>query len=239
MSMARSCAGSAVFFALVASADAACLPPSGNAVAFVPAPRDLQMESGQAVRLSGVAPGLAVGFRGPAQLYITDPRPDRWGRVAALVQPNDVAGDTLNLAQVRQGHSLAITTDLPADCVPLFLAAESEARAARRGIWAQTASILAADDVAPLRQREGLYTLVRGRVLSVRQGRQRVYLNFGAFGSERFSVFVAVARLRGIQAAGLDLIALKGQEIEVRGTIGPGLTMELTTPLALVKLRRS
>lgn len=239
MSMARSCAGSAAFFALVASADAACLPPSGSAVSFVPVRHDLQMQSGQAVRLSGVAPGLAVGFHGPAQLSLTDPRPDRWGRVAALVQPLDEAGDTLNVALVRQGRSLAITPDLPADCVPLFLAAESEARAARRGLWGQAAPILAAGDAALLRQREGLYTLVSGRVISVRQGRQRVYLNFGAFGSERFSVFVAVARLPAFQAAGLDLMALKGQEIEVRGMIGPGLAMELTTPLALVKLRRS
>ena len=168
-----------------------------------------------------------------------DQRPDRWGRVAGLVIPADQQGESLNATLIRQGVSPAITPDLPVDCVPVFLAAEAEARAARRGVWAQGGLATAAADLDRLRQREGQFTLVSGRVSSVRRGRQRLYLNFGAFGSERFSVNVAVSRLPAFEAAGLDLAALKGQEIEVRGTIGPGLAMELTVPAALVKLRRS
>ncbi len=244
MSTGRSSTGSALILATVAlgaislSAQASCPPAEGADAVFVRAAHDLQLDSGQAVRLVGVAPGLALGFEGRFRLVILDARPDRWGRIAGLVMPREADADSLNIAIIRDGLSMAITPDLPADCIAPFLAAEAEARTARRGVWAIGGTLLPANDLEALRARQGQFTLVRGRVISVRQGRQRVFLNFGAFGSERFSVIVAVSRLPAFAAAGLDLVTLKGQDIEVRGVMGSGLSMELTAPHALVKLRR-
>ena len=244
MSMVLSSAGKALLIApiiacMTVPVDAACPPEHGSAFAFVSSPRDLRRADGQAVRLAGTAPGLAVPLHGLYRLIVLEPKADRWGRIAGFVVPPEPPGaESINLALVRQGLSPAFTSDLPPDCIAPFLMAEAEARVARRGIWSKPGLLLAATDLEGLKGRAGLFTIVHGRVTSVRQRQRRVFLNFGAFGSERFSVIVAVSRLQAFAAGGLDLSALKGQEIEVRGILASGMAMELTTPAALVKLSR-
>ena len=69
--------------------------------------------------------------------------------------------------------------------------AESEARAAKQGIWARPGHVLSASDGAVLRQRLGHHILAEGKVVSARSFRGRVYLNFARYWKTGLSLIIA------------------------------------------------
>lgn len=242
MSTGRSCAGSALALLLGLAAEPArtCTLPRFEPVTIARTEREPVLADGRAVRLAGLTPLAASSVfpEGAARLSVLARGTDRWGRIAGVLVPGEGGwAESVNLALLRHGKAFALPGDLPADCFADARAAESEARAARRGIWAGD-PVVQATDLDALRAREGRFAIVAGTVRSVRQGRRQVFLNFGTFGTERFSVAVALARLDAFKAAGIDLPGLRGRPVELRGVVGAGPSMEIQSPEALAVLRR-
>ena len=65
----------------------------------------------------------------------------------------------------------------------------------------------------------GMFALVEGTVLSVRESGGTIYVNFGRRWSDDFTVTVLKRNERRFTAAGLELKKLAGQQVRVRGTI--------------------
>jgi hypothetical protein len=89
-----------------------------------------------------------------------------------------------------------------------------------------------ADVPASVLAERGRFTLVEGKVLSVRESGGTIYVNFGRRWSEDFTATLLKRNERAFTTAGLDLKALSGRTLRLRGVIeergGPWL--ELTRP---------
>jgi hypothetical protein len=141
---------------------------------------------------------------------------DRHGRLLAhLVRAEDglwVQGALLadGLARV---YTFADVRALAADMYALEVAA----RQARRGLWAQPRfAVLTPETVA---DRLYGFRVVEGVVHEAAEVRRRVYLNFGADWRTDFTVSVAPGDRARFAEAGLDLLALAGRRVRVRGWV--------------------
>lgn len=63
------------------------------------------------------------------------------------------------------------------------------------------------------------YQLVEGRVVSVGEGAGRVYLNFARDWKSDFTISVARKDASAFQAEGIDLKALAGKRVRMRGWV--------------------
>jgi endonuclease YncB( thermonuclease family) len=159
-------------------------------------------------------------------------REDRYGRVLAQLVRSDglwIEGELL-----RRGLARVYTfADNRAAAAALY-ALESEARAARRGIWADPF-------YAPLTPEEALHhdgklELVEGRIVSVARVSSQVFLNFGADWRTAFTVRLDRVALALFRAAGIDPLALEGEAVRVRGYIRRDrnrAVMDVTHPEAI------
>jgi hypothetical protein len=77
---------------------------------------------------------------------------------------------------LRQGAALASADVTDKDCATTLLAAEAEARQAKRGTWADAAAIKNAESSDDISAQIGRFTLVEGKVLSVRHAGATTYL---------------------------------------------------------------
>jgi hypothetical protein len=100
------------------------------------------------------------------------------------------------------------------------LAAEREARAARRGLWSDpNFAPLSSENLLGLRAARGHFALVEGQVLSVRESGATIYVNFGTRWTRDFTVTILKRQRRPFASAGIDLDRLQGHRIRVRGVI--------------------
>jgi hypothetical protein len=116
-------------------------------------------------------------------------------------------------------------------CAEVLLTAESVARAAKRGIWADpNFAPLRAENLTGIRSQAGHFALVEGKVLSVHTSGGTIYLNFGPRWTRDFSVIILRRNQRSFAAAGIELKRLAGQRIRVRGWVeerrGPVIVAE-------------
>jgi hypothetical protein len=103
-------------------------------------------------------------------------------------------------------------------CVGELLARESEARAKRLGLWSSSAyRIVQALDVKRLGRLIHSYQLVEGEIVAVGEGGRRIYLNFTQDWRSDFTVSVERKDAGAFAAAGIDLKALQGKRLRVRG----------------------
>lgn len=147
---------------------------------------------------------------------------DRHGRLAGaarLVCPAaaDARQEDLATALVRAGAGYA-TADGDAACAAQRLAAEAEARLARRGIWSLATAVAPAGDAQAMEERLGLFSVAEGKVLAA-GGRDRVFLNFGASWKQDFTVMLTREDFATILGDRLDPAALRGSLIQVRGVV--------------------
>jgi endonuclease YncB( thermonuclease family) len=140
---------------------------------------------------------------------------DRHGRVLAHVFDRD--GSWLQAELVRRGAVRVDTLPDGRERAGELLRLEAEARAARRGVWASRA--FAVRDPETARRYLDRFELVEGRVLKASTVAGRVYLNFGPDWRDDFTVAVPRENRPTFSAAGLDLRALQGKIIRVRGWI--------------------
>jgi hypothetical protein len=103
-------------------------------------------------------------------------------------------------------------------CVGELLARESEARAKRLGVWHSSAyRIVQALDLERLGRLIHSYQLVEGKVAAVGEGGGRIYLNFAEDWRSDFTVSVERKDAPAFATAGMDLKALAGKRLRMRG----------------------
>ena len=146
---------------------------------------------------------------------------DRYGR---LVAHAFVAGGEpprwIQAELVAHGHA-RVTGRLGAPaCAAALRQRERAARAAQLGLWADPYyGLRRADDPAAVARERGRFTIVEGRVVSVRESGGTLYVNFGGRWSSDFTVTIAKRQERTFAEAGLEPKRLAGRRIQVRGWI--------------------
>jgi endonuclease YncB( thermonuclease family) len=206
-------------------------PQGEGRVAAVVDARSFRLEDGREVRLAGIEPvageqtnanraaALAAIVAGrEVTLSGEDDAPDRYGRQPALVflAPS---GDLVQGLLLAQGEALVSTTVTDKDCAAVLTAAEAEARQAKRGTWADPAVIKNAESPGDILTGIGRFTVVEGKVLSVRQAGTTTYLNFGRNWTRDFAVTISRRMLVAFESAGIVLKSLENRRIRVRGFI--------------------
>jgi endonuclease YncB( thermonuclease family) len=193
-------------------------------VATVRDGRTLSLTDGRELRLAGIeaadesreALQDLVRDR-PLRLEGVSTEPDRYGRLVAFAYAGDDRR-SVQEALLDQGQARVSARVGNKACAAALLAAERSARAANRGLWADpNFAPLRPDNYAGLRADRGLFTIVEGKVLSVRGSGSTICLNFGRRLTRDFSVIVLRRNQRIFNAAGLDLKQLEGRRIRVRG----------------------
>ncbi|HZD91529.1 MAG TPA: thermonuclease family protein [Pseudolabrys sp.] len=209
-------------------AQPACkLTPIGTAeVAAVRDGRTLSLADGRILRLAGIEATdagraalarLAIGKR--LRLAATGPARDRYGRLVGFAFAGN-SSHSLQQVLLAAGAALVGARAGGMACARPLLAAEAEARAVRRGIWADSRyRPQKAGDLTRLRGDRGRFTLVEGKVLSVHPSGGTIYLNFGRRWTRDFSVLIVRRRRPAFAAAGLDPLRMKGRTILVRGVV--------------------
>jgi endonuclease YncB( thermonuclease family) len=219
-----------MFLSVAAPANAAgcAFEPQGEGrVAAVIDARTLRLEDGREVRLAGIvslipdktkaalstiAGGRNVTLRGE------DDAPDRYGRQTAFVFPAGTEA-LLQSELLRRGEALVSTEVANKDCAAELAAAEAEARQAKRGTWADPAAIKNAESPGDILAGIGRFTVVEGKVLSVRQAGATTYLNFGRNWTRDFAVTISRRMMPAFEAAGLAPKSLENRRIRVRGHV--------------------
>ena len=176
----------------------------------------------RAVELSAIAGGRDVILRGE------DDAPDRYGRQTAFVFLS--ASSALVQEQLlARGEALVSPGMADKGCFDLLMAAEAEARAAKRGVWADPTVIKNAESADDILARIGRFTVVEGRVLSVRQAGTMTYLNFGRNWTRGFAVAISRRMMPAVESAGITPKSLENRRVRVRGWVEarPGPRIEV------------
>jgi hypothetical protein len=167
----------------------------------------------------------------PAARY-AGPSAPRLGRAAA--PPGTTSAD-IGIAEAILDAGLArYRPDAAAHpCRDLLLAAESEARATKIGLWADPyyAVLNTGDRAAFANPRTGM-VIVEGVAASIGETAARYYLNFGPSRGSDFAITLPKRGANALEKAGLKVQDRVGKRLRVRGlldaTFGP--QMELTDP---------
>ena len=211
------------------AAGCAFVPQGEGRVAAVIDARTLRLQDGREVRLAGIEPVAAEKSSHTAALSAIvanrdvtlsgeDDTPDRYGRQPAFVflDGSDTPVQGMLLAQ---GEALVSGTVTDKDCGAALLAAEAEARRAKRGIWTDAAAIKNAESSGDILAGIGRFAVVEGKVLSVRQAGATTYLNFGRNWTRDFAVTISRRMIGAFEAAGISLKSLENRRIRVRGWV--------------------
>jgi endonuclease YncB( thermonuclease family) len=165
-----------------------------------------------ATTLSALLVGRDVTLRGH------DDTPDRYGRQPAYAF---LAGSETPVQSelLRQGFALVSPEIADKDCAAALMAAEAEARTARSGTWGSLTVIKNAESPGDILAGIGRFTVVEGRVLSVRQAGSVTYLNFGRNWTQDFAATISKRIVPAFEAAGLAPKSLENRRIRVRGWV--------------------
>jgi endonuclease YncB( thermonuclease family) len=204
-------------------------PQGEGRVAAVIDGRTFRLQDGREVRLAGIEPALSENASRTAALSAViagqavtltgeDDTPDRYGRQTAFafLEGSDRPVQSLLLAQ---GNALVSAEIADKDCAGMLNAAEAEARRARRGTWADSAAIKNAESPGDILAGIGRFTVVEGKVLSVRQAGATTYLNFGRNWTRDFAVTISRRMAAAFEADGIGLKSLENRRIRVRGWV--------------------
>lgn len=219
-----------MLLAATARADAAgCgfdIQGEGRVTAVMDA-RSFRLEDGREVRLAGIEPvDRAKGAAALAALLAgrevvlrgEDDTPDRYGRQPAFVFTAD-AKAPVQVELLRQGHALASPDVTDKSCAATLAAAEAEARQAKNGTWDDATVIKNAESPGDILAGIGRFTVVEGKVLSVRQAGATTYINFGRNWTRDFAVTISRRVIPAFEAAGLTPKSLENRRIRVRGWV--------------------
>jgi endonuclease YncB( thermonuclease family) len=208
-------------------------------VAAVVDVRSFRLEDGREIRLAGIEPVVAEPPRPTSALSAIvaghnvtlraeDDTPDRYGREAAFVFV-DGSDISVQAQLVAAGEALVAGTVSDKDCASSLNAAESAARSAKKGTWADPAAIKNAESPGDILAGIGRFTVVEGKVLSVRQAGATTYLNFGRNWTQGFAVTISRRMISAFEAAGIGLKSLENRKVRVRGWVeargGPRIEM--------------
>ena len=189
----------------------------------------LSPRRGREVRLAGIEPADPDKAKGAAALsaiigghdvtlHGDDDTPDRYGRQPALCFSR-APRPRCKANCCSRGEALVAADVADKDCAATLAAAEAEARQAKKGIWADPAAIKNAESPGDILAGIGRFTVVEGKVLSVRQAGATTYLNFGRNWTRDFAVTISRRMMPAFEAAGLTPKSLENRRIRVRGFV--------------------
>jgi endonuclease YncB( thermonuclease family) len=212
-----------------AGADDCLLEPQGEGrVVAVVDGRSLRLEDGREIRLAGIERGGTEGASGRAALSAIaggrdvtlhgDDTPDRYGRQGAFVFVTGSEHSVQN-ELLRRGEALFSADIADKNCAAALTAAEGAARDAKLGIWAETTAIKNTESPGDILSAIGHFTVVEGRVLSVRQAGAMTYLNFGRNWTRDFAATISRRIIPAFEGAGLGPKSLENRRIRVRGVV--------------------
>lgn len=203
--------------------------------------RTFGMADGREVRLAGIeVPGQIAHERASSNQADTarsalaalvagqtiilkrlDADTDRYGRVSAhVLVERDGAARSVQGDLLAQGHARVAARLADRTCVLEFLALERKARAAKLGLWGDPYyEPRRADMPAEILTERGRFTLVEGKVSSVRESGGTIYVNFGTRWSQGFAITIAKRNAGLFTSAGLEPKTLTGRQVRVRGWI--------------------
>jgi endonuclease YncB( thermonuclease family) len=148
---------------------------------------------------------------------------DRYGRTLAQVYVhNEDRRPSQSVAHDMLAGGFARVSILMGDngCARELLAQERAAREAKLGLWGEPYyAILGAESFAELVAERGHFTVVEGKVLSVRETGGTIYMNFGRRWSQALTVTILKRNERIFAAAGLEPKKLESRRVRVRGWI--------------------
>ena len=171
---------------------------------------------------------------------ILAPRRDRWNRTLVDLF---VAGETPQRPEsvarlmLAAGFARIRPEAETRDCQATRLAAERAARAQGLGLWTDPYySVVQAGDMQDLRERDGLFAIVEGKVLKVGVGRTRYYVDFGRRGA--FTATVAKRLEKNFAQVGIDVTALAQARVRLRGALDNrfGPRMEIIDPQQIERI---
>ena len=188
--------------------------------------RTVLLADGRELRLAAIeaaddSRGLLQSLVGGRDIRLEpiDSGHDRYGRVVAFVYTDDM-GQSVQQMMLKQGQARVSARVGEKSCADALLAAEREAREARRGLWTDpNFAPLPSENPTRIAGARGQFALVEGKVLSVRESGATIYLNFGRRWTHDFTVTILKRHRREFAAAGIDPKRLEGQQILVRGWI--------------------
>jgi len=146
---------------------------------------------------------------------------DRYGRTMAFAfvtqgsVERSVVHDLLGQGLARVGTAAGERA-----CIRELLAQERAARDGKLGLWGEPGYwLMGAESGAALLAERGQFTLVEGKVLSVRESGGTIYMNFGRRWSEALTVTIPKRQERTFLAAGIAPKQLENRRVRVRGWI--------------------
>jgi endonuclease YncB( thermonuclease family) len=198
----------------------------GRVAAVIDA-RSFRLDDGREIKLAGIeVPDKTKAVAALSALLIGrdvtlrggDDTPDRYGRQPAFVF---LAGSETPVQSelLSRGEALVAADVADKDCASALAAAEAEARGAKKGTWADPTAIKNAESPGDILAGIGRFTVVEGKVLSVRQAGATTYLNFGRNWTQDFAVTISRRMMPAFEAAGLAPKSLENRRICVRGFI--------------------
>jgi Staphylococcal nuclease homologue len=212
---------------------------------------DLVLDSGGLARLAGLrlpehAPrrqealawlrakaGMDVVVEGPSER-------DRWSRLQAVIRLRE-GSPPADLGQELVAAGLAIVDPEAAMalCQMELLRFEQQARQRSLGVWEDDRyKPIEVSHAERLQASVGQFVLVEGRIRSIGERSQRIYLNFGEHWAEDFTIVIPRKTWKLMGERGLDAAMLKGQRIRARGILEPwqGTALTLVVPEMIERL---
>jgi endonuclease YncB( thermonuclease family) len=200
-------------------------------------------ETGPRAEASLAARAALAALIAGQNVELRQPRPaagatDRYGRTLAHVYliengTRNSGGSSVVHELLAKGHARVAAEVGDRACAAEFLARERAAREAKLGLWGERYyAILEAESGAALLAERGRFTVVEGKVLSVRESGGTIYMNFGRRWSDALTVTVLKRHERGFTAAGLSPKSLENRRLRVRGFLDErnGPRIEATRP---------
>jgi len=211
------------------AAGCAFAPQGEGRVAAIIDVRSFRLEDGREIRLAGIEPVTAERSKDTSALSAMlmgrevtlsgdDDTPDRYGRQPAFVFLTS-SETPVQAELLARGEALVSGTVADKDCASALTAAEQAGRQSKQGIWADAAAIKNAESPGDILAGIGRFTVVEGKVLSVRQAGATTYLNFGRNWTRDFAVTISRRMLARVEAAGISPKSLENQRIRVRGFV--------------------
>jgi len=120
---------------------------------------------------------------------------------------------------LRRGEVLAAIDIADKNCAAALADAERVARDAKSGMWARAPAIKNAESSGDILAAIGRFTVVEGRVRSVRQAGATTYLNFGQNWTRDFAATIPRRIVPAFENASLGPKSLENKRIRVRGIV--------------------
>jgi hypothetical protein len=147
------------------------------------------------------------------------PAGDRYGRMQVFAYPDDGSSPSAQETLLAAGLARVSARAGETDCAGPLLAQELAARTGGRGLWNRPGALLDAAQPAEIGAARGHFAVIEGTVLSVRESRGVIYINFGRRWTRDFSVIVLKRKERSFIRAGTGLRTLSGRRVRVRGWV--------------------